>query len=188
MGKIKDEDLIDEIVYDTDGNPIGFSAIVKHSDLIAVDEPMYYDRKGCPVDKFALFRVHHSKLDKKFANRPRPNGCESCGDPCKHGKELVFDHCHATGNFRGWLCSGCNKALGFCEDSQSRLRALADYQERFQGPEPPRETRQSSNYSVAARITREEKNYMRLKAAFEARLAKEPAPPPKPWLRIVDHD
>lgn len=65
------------------------------------------------------------------ASRKKPSDCEACGDPCSTGKLLVFDHEHRTGRFRGWLCNGCNLALGLCKDDPDRLRLLAVYQEKF---------------------------------------------------------
>lgn len=37
--------------------------------------------------------------------------CEICGKACN----LCYDHNHATGEFRGWLCSHCNLILGHYE-------------------------------------------------------------------------
>jgi hypothetical protein len=51
------------------------------------------------------------------------HNCEACGD----GVDLVIDHNHTTGNYRGVLCNHCNKALGFARDNSERLRALASY-------------------------------------------------------------
>ena len=69
-----------------------------------------------------------TKLEK-LAGRPRPNACEACGGP--PGKRpLRFDHCHNEQTFRGWICDGCNLALGHAKDSPERLRKLADYLER----------------------------------------------------------
>ena len=37
----------------------------------------------------------------------------------------VLDHCHETGEFRGWLCKGCNTGLGGIGDNfDSALNAL----------------------------------------------------------------
>ena len=41
-----------------------------------------------------------------------------------------FDHNHATGKFRGWLCSRHNRALGAFNDDPALLRKAADYIER----------------------------------------------------------
>lgn len=50
--------------------------------------------------------------------------CESCGDflECLH-----FDHDHATGLFRGWLCSCCNTAIGLLKDDPQRAINAANY-------------------------------------------------------------
>lgn len=55
--------------------------------------------------------------------------CECCGD--KSGNYVV-DHDHETEEVRGFLCGGCNKALGFTKDSPQTLRNLADYLERHE--------------------------------------------------------
>lgn len=62
--------------------------------------------------------------------RPKPAECEICKSS---GGQLgiVFDHCHRTGEARGWLCSKCNSALGMADDDPRKLRALADYLEAF---------------------------------------------------------
>lgn len=44
--------------------------------------------------------------------------------------DIVFDHCHASKTFRGWICSRCNSALGFARDDPVILRSLANYLER----------------------------------------------------------
>jgi Recombination endonuclease VII len=61
--------------------------------------------------------------------RPRPNGCEVCGEVNGAGR-LHLDHDHETGKFRGWLCFKCNMSLGYMKDSPELLRALIDYVER----------------------------------------------------------
>lgn len=42
-----------------------------------------------------------------------------------------IDHCHRTGVIRGVLCSGCNSGLGLFDDDPARLRAAAEYLERY---------------------------------------------------------
>jgi hypothetical protein len=66
-----------------------------------------------------------------LAGRSRPEVCDVCGGAPDQGRALVFDHCHARGHFRGWLCRGCNLALGNAGDDPTRLRRLADYLERI---------------------------------------------------------
>lgn len=96
----------------------------------------FYDRKGHPVLKYDWeegkgFVALTRKESARLADRPKPDHCECCGESCKTGRALNFDHCHKTGRFRGWLCHGCNIALGCCENNPKRLKALADYQEKF---------------------------------------------------------
>jgi hypothetical protein len=63
------------------------------------------------------------------AARPCPAACELCG-AAPTRKALHLDHDHVTGAFRGWLCTKCNAALGFANDSPALLRAMAAYLER----------------------------------------------------------
>jgi hypothetical protein len=60
----------------------------------------------------------------------RLNLCEVCGSPNQMDPYLVVDHCHDSGAVRGFLCGGCNSALGYAKDNPTTLRALADYLER----------------------------------------------------------
>lgn len=52
-------------------------------------------------------------------------GCEICGS----NRDMVIDHDHSTGTYRGPLCDRCNRALGYLDDDPDRLRAAADYLE-----------------------------------------------------------
>lgn len=62
---------------------------------------------------------------ESLAGRPRPNVCEVCG----RGGKICWDHDHATGKFRGWLCSSCNLTLGKMDDNPDFLYKLAKYLE-----------------------------------------------------------
>lgn len=67
----------------------------------------------------------------EIAGRPRPMVCDICEQPNKRRDDVIaFDHCHAHGHFRGWLCDRCNTSLGAAEDSPELLRKMADYLER----------------------------------------------------------
>lgn len=73
--------------------------------------------------------ANRRRLEKK-AQRPKPDSCECCGS----GGKICWDHDHATGAFRGWLCEPCNKALGMAHDSLPRLIALVAYLEAHNEP------------------------------------------------------
>jgi len=52
-------------------------------------------------------------------------GCAICSRKQNHA--LDVDHCHATGNVRGLLCTNCNRLLGHAHDDIARLIAAARY-------------------------------------------------------------
>lgn len=62
----------------------------------------------------------------ELAGRPKPDNCECCDAQVK----LVWDHNHAAGSFRGWICGPCNLAVGIARDNPERLRLMAAYLER----------------------------------------------------------
>jgi hypothetical protein len=66
---------------------------------------------------------------EREAGRQRPTQCEVCGG-LGGKKGICFDHDHATGKFRGWICGHCNRALGLLKDNPTTLRALAGYLEK----------------------------------------------------------
>lgn len=77
------------------------------------------------------YRAQKRKQSQKrlpAPTRERPAFCEACGQPPKGRLTvLCLDHGHASNTFRGWLCNGCNVALGFLNDSPERAEALAAY-------------------------------------------------------------
>lgn len=71
------------------------------------------------------WRARREEKLAAIAGRPRQSVCELCAEP----SGTVFDHDHATGEFRGWICDRCNKVLGLMRDDAKLLRKLADYLE-----------------------------------------------------------
>lgn len=57
---------------------------------------------------------------------------------CESTKNVVVDHCHASGKVRDALCQSCNVALGMLDDDPDRLRRAADYIEQHRRAEPSR--------------------------------------------------
>lgn len=56
--------------------------------------------------------------------------CDCCGQPPPEGKRLVIEHDHATKEFRGFTCQGCNLMLGHAQDDPERLLAGVVYLRR----------------------------------------------------------
>jgi len=85
-------------------------------------------RKNNPEAQRARMKRFKAKRDARLvatAGRPRSEACELCLEPAK----TVFDHCHASGNFRGWLCDRCNRTLGQVKDSVGLLKRMIYYLE-----------------------------------------------------------
>jgi len=51
--------------------------------------------------------------------------CDICGKP--GSQRLSIDHCHTTGEFRGFLCTNCNNGLGRFKDNIEFLEAAINY-------------------------------------------------------------
>ena len=52
-----------------------------------------------------------------------PHGCAICGTM----DDLVYDHCHATGDWRGVLCRPHNAAIGQLGDTVSGVQRAIKY-------------------------------------------------------------
>lgn len=77
-------------------------------------------------------------VSKKAYQRKRQAQIASCAGSCEicglkldasRGKTNApnWDHNHATGKFRGWLCGNCNKALGLLGDNPDLLERAKEY-------------------------------------------------------------
>ena len=70
-------------------------------------------------------------IAKKLAP-PRPYGLTQC-QCCKRnldGSEVMLDHDHITGAFRGWLCRRCNTGIGSLGDNVEGLEQAIAYLRR----------------------------------------------------------
>src|SRR5580704_16633118 len=74
-------------------------------------------------------KVTRQVYDAVMASRPAV--CECCGSPQTGRKKVLsIDHCHSTGELRGWLCHRCNTGIGMLGDDASGLRRALAYLER----------------------------------------------------------
>lgn len=103
----------------------------RHREEILEKRKKYYAKvKADPVALDRLRAVKRSSVRRRSeqkreeqASRKKSEMCESCGEI----GYVVYDHDHITGEFRGWLCQACNKALGFLRDNPAYIRALEGY-------------------------------------------------------------
>lgn len=62
--------------------------------------------------------------------------CSACGKifagfSGSRSDRLAIDHCHVSKVVRGLLCGSCNRTIGHAKESSLRLRACADYLDKF---------------------------------------------------------
>jgi hypothetical protein len=62
--------------------------------------------------------------------RKQAGRCGICND-APADRDLVVDHCHATGRVRELLCRQCNIAAGAVRDDPTTARQLANYLEKY---------------------------------------------------------
>ncbi|HEY2416802.1 MAG TPA: endonuclease domain-containing protein [Steroidobacteraceae bacterium] len=84
-------------------------------------DPDYHKRQVAKAKENRKL-VRETKLGRKM-----PDKCDACGG---NDGGIVFDHCHAKGHPRGWLCNSCNKSLGLLRDNPERLLKLIAYLKR----------------------------------------------------------
>lgn len=113
---------------------------VRCGEVKAADESEFYRRyspkrglkswcRACDRD---YLNARRKVRLEKAAGRPAPNACEICGEASSI--MLAFDHDHATGEFRGWLCSRCNTILGQVNDDPELLDKMIVYLSRARRP------------------------------------------------------
>lgn len=77
------------------------------------------------------FDKHRYNLlpDQKQLIMEKQNGCCAiCG--YKFGQkagDMHVDHCHTSGDVRGFLCDLCNRGLGYFKDNVAALKRAAEY-------------------------------------------------------------
>ena len=97
--------------------------ITKFATLIRKD--LNYRRSACKecVNESSIVK---EKL-KNIAGE-KPDVCECCGKKVNeiiYTSNIVLDHCHETGTFRGWICQACNVGIGkFGDKLEGLLNAV----------------------------------------------------------------
>ena len=58
---------------------------------------------------------------------PEGTLCGICKEPGTKRNKLVFDHCHESERFRGYLCNTCNRSIGCLGDNTQLLLRAVNY-------------------------------------------------------------
>lgn len=74
--------------------------------------------------------VPEALLAETVKRYEQTDACECCSRPVSEIGTLHADHCHTSGQPRGFLCSTCNTGLGQFGDDPERLRAAIRYLKR----------------------------------------------------------
>lgn len=106
----------------------------KKAKLVKNNESRRQREANNPTD----WREHHLQrnygltLEAWNAMLESQNGCCAiCKEKPNGNQPFNVDHNHVTDKVRAILCTPCNTAIGKMKDSPVRLRAAADYLERY---------------------------------------------------------
>lgn len=80
-----------------------------------------------PIAHNAKNAQRRRDLKLRRAGRPPPSACECCGAT---ETRLIYDHCHETGKFRGWICDLCNTGIGKLGDNSRNVMRAVEYLRR----------------------------------------------------------
>jgi hypothetical protein len=85
-----------------------------------IDKRRAYSRQSFRRRKFGIESIDYLRMLQEQEHR-----CAICG--CEPKRRLDIDHCHASSEIRGLLCSNCNNGLGRFKDSPELLMKAAIY-------------------------------------------------------------
>jgi hypothetical protein len=105
---------IDKALTEYTGNTSGSDAFDRNGYRLRRPECIICQRSA------AHGKNEAKQLAKKMGipyTAPEGINCELCNKPSKYGDKLVFDHCHDSKKFRGYLHNSCNRSLGTLGDN-----------------------------------------------------------------------
>ena len=76
--------------------------------------------------KRTLNRLRNGHI--RIYGKPKNKPCRVCDKKIP----LVFDHCHKTSLFRGWICKDCNAAIGKLGDDLQGIERARTYLKEFE--------------------------------------------------------
>ena len=125
------QEAIKEIVEETlnpELDETGISEVKKVCRICHKEKPIddFHLDRGSPYSKCKeCFSDYQKGLRNAKKTAPdKPEKCECCG---KIPEKWICDHYPGTDNFRGWVCSNCNLAAGYVDDSYEGAVKLVNY-------------------------------------------------------------
>lgn len=106
----------------------------------------YYQADKAKASAGAKRAGYRKWREAESYEKPHPGICECCG---KYTTKRVYDHCHVTKAFRGWLCNRCNLGLGFFDDTMEGLMNAVRYLSERDPLFPARGMRLGSFFTAA---------------------------------------
>lgn len=106
------------------GNTSGCDAFDKEGYRLRRPECKVCNKKASKGKNDAMKLAKSTGISYKA---PEGTKCDLCGKLTKKGDDLVFDHCHKTNKFRGYLHNSCNRALGVLGDNASGALRFLNY-------------------------------------------------------------
>lgn len=108
----------------------------KHPDRVKATKARNYAKNRTQKLEYAATRREANREQIRRADRVRKGIINPPGDVrfgecpvCLKTDHLACDHDHQTGQVRGWLCKGCNQALGRMGDTLEAAQRLVKYLE-----------------------------------------------------------
>ena len=89
-------------------------------------------RNICKTCRTTTARVTNALKRAHVRSHGRPDHFSKCSICKSRPRTLVFDHCHKTNMFRGWICRGCNAAIGKLGDDYNGLQRAVLYIREFE--------------------------------------------------------
>jgi hypothetical protein len=103
---------------------------VKNRGCFTCSDPDIYANSLCRECHYERTRNYHRDVYrwKKYGldGPVEMKECEICSSP----DDLVIDHCHGTGQFRGVLCRTCNLGLGSLKEDIELIKKAYEYAKR----------------------------------------------------------
>jgi hypothetical protein len=129
----KEEKPVDDFYLKPDGKPISYCKPCSNARCVKYEREHPERRLRRSAIELGL------NPDEIIDHYAKHNGlCDICNCPPTERdhrgasmRRLCIDHDHATGKFRGLLCSKCNLSIAYMNDNPKWLRAAAEYLEEI---------------------------------------------------------